>query len=35
VFYDNQEEGAHLIRFAFCKSLDVLDEAINRLQRLS
>ncbi|MCS5687494.1 MAG: pyridoxal phosphate-dependent aminotransferase [Actinomycetota bacterium] len=35
VFYDNQDEGKHLIRFAFCKSLDVLDEAIHRLQGLS
>ena len=35
VFYDNQNEGKHLIRFAFCKSLDVLDDAINRLQGLT
>ena len=35
VFYDNQNEGKHLIRFAFCKSRDVLDEAINRLQGLT
>ena len=26
VFYDNEVEGQHLIRFTFCKSLDVLDE---------
>ena len=35
VFYDNQEEGQHLIRFTFCKSLDVLGEAVHRLQSLT
>ena len=35
VFYDNQEEGRHLIRFTFCKSLDVLREAVHRLQGLT
>tara|TARA_Y100000746_G_C15420299_1_gene414027 strand:+ start:38 stop:1213 length:1176 start_codon:yes stop_codon:yes gene_type:complete len=35
VFYDNQEEGRHLIRFTFCKSLDVLGEAVHRLQSLT
>ncbi|MEC7915431.1 MAG: pyridoxal phosphate-dependent aminotransferase [Actinomycetota bacterium] len=34
VFYDNEAEGRHLIRFTFCKSLDVLDEAVTRLQGL-
>ncbi|MBM45979.1 MAG: aminotransferase [Acidimicrobiaceae bacterium] len=34
VFYDNREEGQHLIRFTFCKSLDVLTEAVERLQSL-
>ena len=34
VFYDNLEAGAHLVRFAFCKRLDVLDEASNRLAGL-
>ena len=34
VFYDNKAEGASLIRFAFCKRLEVLDEAIERLGRL-
>jgi N-succinyldiaminopimelate aminotransferase len=33
VFYDHQEAGRHLIRFAFCKRLDVIDEAVRRLQR--
>ncbi|GAA3751010.1 pyridoxal phosphate-dependent aminotransferase [Spinactinospora alkalitolerans] len=33
VFYDNQEEGRHLVRFAFCKQDAVLDEAIARLIR--
>ncbi|MBB6120392.1 pyridoxal phosphate-dependent aminotransferase [Nocardiopsis algeriensis] len=31
VFYDRQEEGAHLLRFAFCKEDAVLDEAVARL----
>ncbi|QUX28383.1 pyridoxal phosphate-dependent aminotransferase [Nocardiopsis akebiae] len=31
VFYDHQEEGAHLLRFAFCKRDEVLDEAVARL----
>ena len=35
VFYDNQEEGRHLIRFTFCKSVDVLGEAVHRLQGLT
>ncbi|MFV2195876.1 pyridoxal phosphate-dependent aminotransferase [Nocardiopsis sp. LOL_012] len=32
VFYDHQEEGAHLLRFAFCKRDGVLDEAVRRLK---
>lgn len=32
-FYDHEEEGAHLLRFAFCKRDEVLDEAITRLRR--
>uniref|UniRef100_UPI00036136EB aminotransferase class I/II-fold pyridoxal phosphate-dependent enzyme n=1 Tax=Nocardiopsis halotolerans TaxID=124252 RepID=UPI00036136EB len=31
VFYDREEEGAHLLRFAFCKRDEVLDEAVTRL----
>ncbi|WP_116243825.1 pyridoxal phosphate-dependent aminotransferase [Nocardiopsis sp. FIRDI 009] len=31
VFYDHEEEGAHLLRFAFCKRDEVLDEAVERL----
>ncbi|MDW3217033.1 MAG: pyridoxal phosphate-dependent aminotransferase [Acidimicrobiales bacterium] len=31
VFYDNEDEGRHLVRFAFCKKDDVLDEACRRL----
>lgn len=31
VFYDRREEGAHLLRFAFCKRDEVLDEAVARL----
>ncbi len=34
VFYDDQEEGRPLVRFAFCKRLEVIDEAMDRLQRL-
>ncbi len=34
VFYDNVEEGRHLVRFAFCKRLEVLDEAVERLSGL-
>ncbi len=33
VFYDHQREGAHLLRFAFCKRDEVLDEAVSRLVR--
>jgi N-succinyldiaminopimelate aminotransferase len=32
VFYDNKDLGSTLIRFAFCKKLDVLEEAVERLQ---
>lgn len=34
VFYDNQHEGRHLVRFAFCKRDDVLREATSRLAGL-
>ncbi len=33
VLYDNQDEGRHLLRFAFCKRDEVLDEAVARLTR--
>lgn len=35
VFYDHPEEGRRIIRFAFCKRPEVLDEAVSRLRRLS
>lgn len=35
VFYDNVEYGQHLVRFAFCKKDDVLDEAGERLASLA
>ena len=35
VFYDNQHEGQHLIRFTFCKSLEILSEAVDRLHGLT
>jgi N-succinyldiaminopimelate aminotransferase len=34
VFYDNLDEGRHLVRFAFCKRLEVLDDAVARLEKL-
>jgi N-succinyldiaminopimelate aminotransferase len=33
-FYVHREAGRHLVRFAFCKTDAVLDEAIRRLRRL-
>jgi N-succinyldiaminopimelate aminotransferase len=35
VFYDNREAGRHLIRFAFCKREEVIDDAAQRLAKLS
>jgi N-succinyldiaminopimelate aminotransferase len=35
VFYDDRAAGRHLIRFAFCKRIDVLDEAVTRLKGLA
>ncbi len=34
VFYDNKDEGRHLVRFAFCKRPEVLDETVERLAKL-
>ena len=34
VFYRTKDAGRHLVRFAFCKKDDVLDEAITRLKTL-
>jgi N-succinyldiaminopimelate aminotransferase len=34
VFYDDKDAGRHLIRFAFCKRMEVLDEAVTRLKAL-
>ena len=34
VFYANRHEGRHLVRFAFCKRFDVIDEAVSRLAAL-
>ncbi|MFW2333831.1 pyridoxal phosphate-dependent aminotransferase [Ilumatobacter sp.] len=34
VFYANPEHGRHLVRFACCKRLDVIDGAVERLARL-
>ena len=35
VFYDDRAAGAPLVRFAFCKRLDVIDEAVTRLKRIA
>ena len=35
VFYMNRHEGRHLVRFAFCKRPEVIDQAVERLQRLA
>jgi len=32
VFYMNPEHGRHLVRFACCKQLDVIDAAVERIQ---
>jgi N-succinyldiaminopimelate aminotransferase len=34
VFYDDPEAGQRLVRFAFCKRDEVLDEAVSRLRSL-
>ena len=34
VFYDDVDAGRPLVRFAFCKRDEVLDEAVERLQKL-
>jgi N-succinyldiaminopimelate aminotransferase len=35
VFYDDEEVGRPLVRFAFCKRESVIDEAASRLARLT
>ncbi|MFJ3188852.1 pyridoxal phosphate-dependent aminotransferase [Streptomyces halstedii] len=35
VFYDHHEQGAPFVRFAFCKRVDVLEEAVARLKALA
>ncbi|MFB9905148.1 pyridoxal phosphate-dependent aminotransferase [Allokutzneria oryzae] len=35
VFTDNKENWRHLVRFAFCKRDEVLDEAVRRLHKLA
>ena len=34
VLYADKSEGRHIVRFAFCKKLDVIDEAVRRLSTL-
>ena len=31
VFYDDADEGRHKVRWAFCKEVEVIDEALHRL----
>ncbi len=35
VFYDDKVAGRPLVRFAYCKRLEVIDEAVTRLKRLA
>jgi len=35
VFYENKAEGRHMVRFAFCKRHEVIDDAVARLKGLS
>jgi N-succinyldiaminopimelate aminotransferase len=35
VFYANQQHGRHLVRFACCKRIDVIDAAVERLAGLA
>ena len=35
VFYNRPELGSGLVRFAFCKDEEILEEAIERLRRAS
>jgi N-succinyldiaminopimelate aminotransferase len=34
VLYADKAEGRHIVRFAFCKKLEVIDEAVRRLSTL-
>ena len=34
VFYDDREAGRSLVRFAFCKRAEVIDDAVGRLRGL-
>jgi N-succinyldiaminopimelate aminotransferase len=35
VFYDDKEAGRTQVRFAFCKRVEILEEALSRLAVLS
>ncbi|MET9553574.1 aminotransferase, partial [Streptomyces sp. NPDC006645] len=35
VFYDHREQGAPFVRFAFCKRVEVLADAADRLKTLA
>ncbi len=34
VFYQNPERGRHLVRWTFCKRMEVIEEAVSRLEKL-
>ena len=34
VFYDHRRDGRYLVRFAFCKTLPVIEAGLERLQKL-
>jgi aspartate/methionine/tyrosine aminotransferase len=33
-FFENPRDGAHLVRFCFCKKFETMDEAEQRLKKL-
>jgi N-succinyldiaminopimelate aminotransferase len=35
VFYEDPARGASIVRFAFCKRIEVLEEAATRLKALA
>jgi N-succinyldiaminopimelate aminotransferase len=35
LFYDDQDEGRHLVRWAFCKETSVVEEGVRRLRSAS
>ena len=35
VFYEHREHGSRLVRFAFCKKMDTLEEAVRRMRSIA